>query len=137
MKKILFVLLAGALLIGPLSATAIEGVPNTCTLSRSYVEETGIAACTANAVINVDTTPGASICCTLEMVHNVTDWVFYFVLILAVLMLVIGGAFYITAAGDPEKAGRGKMILTLSVVGLVIAIIAKLIPSLVRFFVGM
>ncbi len=77
------------------------------------------------------------IMCTLSMVHNVTDWVFYFVLILAVLMLVIGGAFYITAAGDPEKAGRGKMILTLSVVGLVIAVIAKLIPSLVRFFVGM
>ena len=76
------------------------------------------------------------ICCTLDIVYTVTDWVFYFVLIFAVLMLVIGGAFYIAAAGDPEKASRGKAILTLCVVGLVIALIAKLIPSLVRFFIG-
>ncbi len=77
------------------------------------------------------------IMCTLGMIGGITNWIFYFVLILAVLGIVAGGVFYITAMGDPEKASRGKSILILSVIGIVIAVIAKLIPSLVRFFVGM
>ena len=125
------------LIAGPLSAMAVDSIPTGCTLRYDVDDETDIAVCVKGYTVDLDENPDQSICCLLDTVHAVTDWVFYFVLILAVLMLVIGGAFYITAAGDPEKAGRGKMILTLSVVGLVIAIIAKLIPSLVRFFVGM
>jgi hypothetical protein len=53
--------------------------------------------------------------------------------IVAVLMIVYGGFTYITAAGDPAKAGSGKSILTFAIIGLAIALIAKLIPSLVRF----
>jgi hypothetical protein len=77
------------------------------------------------------------IICTLGMIGGITNWIFYFVLILSVLGIIAGGAFYITAMGDPEKASRGKSILTLSAIGIIIAIIARLVPALVRFFVGM
>ncbi|MDD4990431.1 MAG: pilin [Candidatus Pacebacteria bacterium] len=75
--------------------------------------------------------------CLLNTVYTVTNWVFYIMTIVAVLMIVFGGFTYITAAGDPTKAGKGKGILTFAIIGLAIALIAKLIPSLVRFILGM
>ncbi|MDD4990430.1 MAG: pilin [Candidatus Pacebacteria bacterium] len=74
--------------------------------------------------------------CTLNSVYTVTNWVFYIMTIVAVLMIVFGGFTYITAAGDPTKAGKGKGILMFAIIGLAIALIAKLIPSLVRFIIG-
>ncbi len=74
--------------------------------------------------------------CTLNSVYTVTNWIFYIMTIVAVLMIVFGGFTYITAAGDPAKAEKGKTILTYAIIGLAIALIAKLIPSLVRFIIG-
>ena len=76
------------------------------------------------------------VCCMLNTLFTVTNWVFYIMTIIAVLMIVFGGFTYITAAGDPTKAGKGKSILTFAIIGLAIALIAKLIPSLVRFILG-
>ena len=73
----------------------------------------------------------------LNTIYNVTNWVFYIMMTLAVLMIIYGGFLYITAAGDPEKAGKGKTVLTLSIIGIVIALIARLVPSAVRFIMGM
>ncbi|MDD4990429.1 MAG: pilin [Candidatus Pacebacteria bacterium] len=76
------------------------------------------------------------ICCMLNTLYTVTNWVFYIMTIVAVLMIVFGGFTYITAAGDPTKASKGKGILMFAIIGLAIALIAKLIPSLVRFIIG-
>jgi len=75
--------------------------------------------------------------CLLNTVYTVTNWIFYIMTLVAVLMIVFGGFTYITAAGDPAKAGKGKSILTYAIIGLAIALIAKLVPSLVRFILGM
>jgi len=69
--------------------------------------------------------------------YTVTNWVFYIMTVVAVLMIVFGGFTYLTAAGDPGKAGKGKSILMYAMIGLAIALIAKLIPSLVRFILGL
>jgi len=76
------------------------------------------------------------ICCMLNTIYTVTNWIFYIMTLVAVLMIVFGGFTYITAAGDPAKAGKGKSILTYAIIGLAIALIAKLVPSLVRFIIG-
>ena len=76
------------------------------------------------------------IVCMLNTTYTITNWVFYIMTLIAVLMIVFGGFTYITAAGDPAKAGKGKSILTYAIIGLAIALIAKLIPSLVRFILG-
>jgi len=75
-------------------------------------------------------------CCLLNTIYTVTNWVFYILMLVAVLMIVYGGFLYISAAGDPEKATKGKTVLTLSIIGLAIALLAKLVPSLVRFILG-
>jgi len=68
-----------------------------------------------------------------NIIYNITNWIFFIMTLVAVLMIVFGGFVYITAAGDPAKAGKGKSILTYAVIGLAIALIAKLVPSLIRF----
>ncbi|MFH0740146.1 MAG: hypothetical protein V1819_03515, partial [bacterium] len=68
-----------------------------------------------------------------NVIYNVTNWIFFILTILVVLMIIYGGFVYITSAGDPAGATKGKAILTYAIIGLAIALIAKLIPSLVRF----
>jgi len=46
---------------------------------------------------------------------------------LAVLMIIIGGVMFLTAAGDPGRIGNAKKILTAVVIGLVIIFLAWLI----------
>ncbi len=74
--------------------------------------------------------------CTIDAIYTITDWVFWIVLVLAVLMFVIGGGMFVAAAGDPERAAKGKKVIIYGIIGLVIALLAKLIPAVARFLVG-
>jgi len=75
--------------------------------------------------------------CLLDSVMTITDWIFYILLLVSVVMIVIGAFSFMTAAGNPEKAGKAKSLIIYAVVGLVIALIAKMVPSIVRFIIGM
>ena len=72
----------------------------------------------------------------LSIIYTVTNWIFYILTLVAVAMIVYGGFTYIAAAGDPAKATKGKTVLTLSIIGLTIALLAKFIPTLVKFILG-
>ncbi len=74
--------------------------------------------------------------CLIDSVKNVTNWIFYVVTLLTVLMIVYGGFLYITSAGDPKKSEQGKKVLLFSLIGLALALLANFIPSLVRFVLG-
>ena len=75
--------------------------------------------------------------CMIDSVKTITDWIFYFLVLIVVVMVVIGGFMYVTAAGNPDKAKSATKILTFAVIGLAIALLAKLIPSITRFIVGL
>jgi len=53
---------------------------------------------------------------------------------LAVLMIVVGGAMFLTAGGDPGRIGGAKKILTATVIGLAIIFLAWLIVDTVITF---
>ncbi len=40
------------------------------------------------------------------------------------------------AVGDPDKASKGKSIITFSMIGLAIALVARFVPYVVRFVMG-
>ncbi|MDD5738909.1 MAG: pilin [Candidatus Pacebacteria bacterium] len=114
-----------------------DSLPNKCTMSA----DVGMGkACPASGSDCIEGSCGPNgkwgICCMLNTIYVVTNWVFYIMTLVAVLMIVYGGFVYVTAAGDPAKAGSGKSILTFAIIGLAIALIAKLIPSLVKFIIG-
>lgn len=54
--------------------------------------------------------------------------------VLAIIMLVIGGLIYLTAAGDENKAETGKKIVTYAVVGVSVALAALVITTQVASF---
>ncbi len=51
--------------------------------------------------------------------------------VIAVAVIVIGGIFYTTSAGDPAKAKKGQNAIIYGIVGLVIAILAFAIVNFV------
>ena len=75
--------------------------------------------------------------CLVNTVYNVTNWVFYLMIVAVVIVFVIAGAMYMMAGGDSEKTKSAKGMMIYGIVGLVIALIAKLIPSVVKLIVGM
>jgi len=98
---------------------------------------TDLTACTVGKVGQDANIDSWGMVCLINTVNSVTNWLFYLLIIAVVLMGVIGGALYMTSAGDAEKAGKGKSIITYAIIGLVLALVARLVPSVVRMIVGM
>lgn len=71
-----------------------------------------------------------------QLAVRVLDFLLSIVGIIAIVMLVIGGVAYLTAAGDEGRAETGKKIVTYSVIGITIALSALVIVNqVVNFFV--
>ncbi len=67
---------------------------------------------------------------------KVTEWINFFIgfsVIVAVIMIIVAGYTFITAAGDADKIEKGKKMITAAVIGMVIVFIAAL---LVKYVLG-
>jgi len=137
MKKILIgtilILFLTGLMLPVIKAEAQTFPPDTppaaCKLRYNL---TGIdSTCTAGATTTI------GMCCVFNAIYTVSDYVFYTVLLLSIIMLVIGGGMYITASGDPAKTEKGRGIIKYSIIGLLLAFLAKLFPSTIKFIIGL
>ncbi|HPW48390.1 MAG TPA: hypothetical protein PLJ97_03525, partial [Candidatus Saccharibacteria bacterium] len=73
-------------------------------------------------------TSGGSIPGLLSRVVNILSWI---VGIAAVIMIILGGFWVITAAGDPTKIGRARSTILYAVIGLVIVALAQVLVKFV------
>ena len=147
MKKILSIFILGIFLIGlvsPMLAQAQEDLPSGCTLTNPGAKWTGARCITPAAGAFCDTTTGTAgafedcgMCCLIQVVYNVTNWIFYLMMIAVVIVFVAAGAIYMMSSGDAEKTKSAKGLMIYGIVGLVVALIARLIPSVVKLIVGM
>lgn len=71
-----------------------------------------------------------------ELIASVTTWLITFGLAIAVLMLIYGGLLFVTAAGSEEKVTNARRILTWSVVGIAVLLLAKGIEFVIRSFLS-
>ncbi len=55
---------------------------------------------------------------------------------LAVIMVLIGAFQFMTSAGDPEKVSRARKTIMYAAIGLVVALLAGGIVSIIRTFVS-
>lgn len=69
-----------------------------------------------------------------ELISNVIEVILGIVLAIAMLMIIIGGYFYITSAGDPKQAERGKKTVTYAIIGIVFIILSYTIVFVVNEF---
>jgi len=70
------------------------------------------------------------------IIKNISDWAWDIGFALAVLMMIVGAFYLITATGDPERVSTGKKIITWTIVGIIILFFstqfAKLIENILK-----
>lgn len=70
------------------------------------------------------------------MLCNVVGWFIWIVIIVSIIMLVYAAYTYATAGDDTEKVSKGRKIITYAAIGIVVALIATGVPTLVKTFLG-
>lgn len=91
-------------------------------------------SCGQGQTVNVDR---FGICCAFNAVYMVTGWIFWFLLALVVLLVIIGAFFILTAAGDAAKVTTGRNFIIYACIGLIIALMARAIPSIAKALMGL
>jgi len=147
MRKIITAIVALGILALAVAPAVVYGqgvqAKECCKLKRSYPQVSD--KCQAGKIIagpGVDETtcplgkPDENFnewgtCCLLDVIYNVTDWIFYILLSLVVLLGIVAGVMFMTAAGNPEKVGAARNLIVYTIIGLVVAVLAKVIPSIV------
>ena len=100
MKKIIFGLMAFALLVVPFAVSAVgvdSALGTTLELGTADLEETVI---------------------------SIVQWALGFLGLVAVIMILIGGFQWMTAGGNEEKVASAKKIISAAVIGLIIVLLA-------------
>lgn len=67
---------------------------------------------------------------------NVLNFLLSIIGVLGVIMMIVGGIFYLTSAGDEGRAETGKKIVMYSIIGITVALAALVIVTqIIKFFV--
>lgn len=69
--------------------------------------------------------------CVVNTINTVVDWVFIFLLVVSVGLIAVAGFMYMTGGAAPDQQKKAMTMITAAVVGIVIAILARIIPALV------
>lgn len=70
------------------------------------------------------------------MILDMVNWLLGFVIILAILVIVYGGVYYITSVGEMDRVETAKNIITYGVMGLVVAGLSYAIVAAVVKLIG-
>ena len=137
MKKLTLLLVLGVLVGGiVLPLTTIAQAPpsptggiNSCTLRHDIT----IAGTTLNKgdVASYET---QGVFCIMDAIYTATDWIFAITLAIAILFVVWGGFLIITGGGSLEKVAKGRNYIIYAVIGFIIAMLAKAIPYIAKWF---
>ena len=88
------------------------------------------------ATINLNTVDGGGLICTYAMIKAVTNWIFIAVLAVSVLMLAWASFLFVTGGSSQDKQKQARQIILFSVIGLMVALLARVVPSIVRGIIG-
>ena len=151
MRKIicfLILFLFVAILASPFAiASASDELPSGCSIKNlpraTSWSDNPIKDCptvTSGTVTNycqISDDNSCAMCCLLSAIYTITDWIFYLMMILFVILFIVAGAIYLTSGGNADSMKRAKGIMIYAIVGLVVALVAKLVPSVVKLIVAM
>lgn len=85
---------------------------------------------------NVPTANITSLQSILNDLCVVFAWAFYFLIVVAIIMVVVAAFKYLTAGGEPEKVKSAGATLLYAAVAIGVALLAKAIPLVVGNFLG-
>lgn len=136
MKKILpALILIGFLTVflAPQVALAvITEAPETCELKYDFSDIDD--ACGEGEEVSI---AEHGMCCLLNTLYSITDWIFIVLMGLVGIFVIIGAFTLVTAAGSPEKVTSGRNYIMYAAIGLVVALLAKAVPNMIKMMAGM
>jgi hypothetical protein len=140
MKKIVLGLILLLILPNLVLADATVTAPTEitkCTMRHNLSGFTGITCPSSTQDCEYkNATYTCATCCLLDTIFTITDWVFYLVLSVAIILVIWGAYQIMTAGGAPDKIKSGRDFILWSIVGLIVALLAKSIPSIARTIIG-
>jgi len=111
--------------------TTTEGVLEGCTITQSGALLSG---CTADC--NFDANSKCGVCCFLNTLYNVTDWIFVILVGVASLFVIMGAMNLLMSGGEPSKVASGRQHIMYAAIGLIVGLLARAIPAIVKLAVG-
>lgn len=145
MKSSFCALLFGVLIVSLVLPVVASAQIECCKVAKS-IELDGVTY-GVNAIVGptggtcplgtlTSTTDKWGVVCFLNMMNIVINWIFLALMIL-VIILVLSGAFTLmTAAGETAKVTKGRNQIMYAAIGLVVALIARAVPSIVKSIFG-
>jgi hypothetical protein len=70
------------------------------------------------------------------VINNIRNWLVGLLVALATLFLTVGGIRYLLAGGDPGEVNKAKETLKYSAIGYGVAVLAPVLVSILKGFVG-
>ncbi len=66
-----------------------------------------------------------------QLIDNVKNLMLFIAVPLSTIMMLWAGILFVTSEGDPQKIARAKSIITYVVIGIVVAVIASGLSSII------
>lgn len=101
-----------------------------CDINDDEINDAPCAISTSN------TTKSWGTCCVIDTVYNVTDWLFYILVAAIAILFIIAGILFLTAGGDPAKISKSKTMILYGLVGLALALLARIVPAIIKSIVS-
>lgn len=76
------------------------------------------------------------VCCVMDTVYTVTDWIFVAVVVIVIIFILWGAYNLLTSQADPAKIKLGRDQIMYAAIGMIVALLAKAIPLIVRSVLG-
>ena len=106
------------------------------TTDASWADRGFVCAAKGSDCTFSDTAKTCGVCCLMDTVYTVTDWIFVGVVTIVIIFILWGAFNLLTAAGSPEKIKLGREQIIYASIGMLVALLAKAIPYIVRSVLG-
>jgi len=74
--------------------------------------------------------------CLINSINSVVDWIFLFLLVISVALIAIAGFLWMTSGGDATKTKTAGQMIVAALIGIVIALLARVLPAVVLSILG-
>ncbi len=108
---------------------ALAGIKEGCTLTRTIKLPDGTSFVSGNFIGPLQTGKWGVVC-LINTVNILIDWAFFILLSIAFVFVAVGGFMWMTSGGSPERQGTAGKIIAAALIGIVIAIVARMIPAI-------
>lgn len=126
-------LFAALALIAGLAVAVIGFVPSSNVYASSIVPDSSKICPDGKCAVNVQDANKGTI---VSVIISIAQYATYVIVAISILFLVYGGFLYVTDNGSGDSAKKGQKVLVNAIIGLVIAILAYTIVSVVSNLVA-